>query len=197
MRRALLILGVLLVAVGGLAVILTAGRALPYHFPRGTEACFGRVYDDAFLAAHPTHRISELYLFRDFSSASASDRGGTTRAQMIAADRASSDDLWVNVLARFKDKPGAYFRSVACTNDVFGAACNSDCEGANFDIYPDGRGLAFDRTSEQGFVHLEGTSGRVDMSARLRFKKDGVDYRLDPMPVEACLAAFDRSAERN
>jgi hypothetical protein len=31
---------------------------------------------------------------------------------------------------------------------------------------------------------------------RLRFKNDGVDYRLDPMPIEACLAAFERSAAR-
>jgi hypothetical protein len=99
MRRALISSFCAGIALAGLlaAMILTTDRALPAHFPRGVEACFGRVYDRAFLAAHPSHRFTELYVFRDFAT------GGPRedlrqRATQIAADRASEDDLSVTIM---------------------------------------------------------------------------------------------------
>jgi hypothetical protein len=181
------------VAVAGLlaAMALTADRALPAHFPRGAEACFGRVYDKPFLAAHPGHRFTELYVLRDF--AEGGPRGDTReRAVQVAADRASSDDLSLTVLARLRDKPGAYDRGVTCSSDgPLGATCSADCEGALFEIHPDGRGLALDRSEAISFVSF------ADGGGRLRLQRDGADYRLDPMPIEACLAAYDHAAERD
>jgi hypothetical protein len=169
------------------AMVLTADRALPAHFPRGTEACFGRVYDKAFLAAHPGQRLTELYVFHDFAQGGPRD-DARARAVQVAADRASSDDLSMTVMARFRDKPIAYDRGVTCASDgPLGATCSADCEGASFDIHPDGRGLIIAHASSASFVNL--TS-----SGRLSFKTDGADYRLDPMPIERCLAAYDRAA---
>jgi hypothetical protein len=191
MRRALIIVGAF-VAVTGLlaAMVVTTDRALPYHFPRGVEACFGRVYDQAFLQAHPNHRLAELYMFRDFSQGGPRD-DSRERAAQIAADHASPDDLSVTVMARFRDKPGAYDRGVSCSSDgPAGATCSADCEGALFDLHPDGRGLVIGHTSPASFMNLNG-------GGRLRLKSDGVDYRLDPMPIEACLAAYDKAAQPN
>ena len=173
------------------AMVLTTDRALPSHFPRGTEACFGRVYDRAFLAAHPNHRFTELYVLRDF--AKGGPRGDSRdRAVQVAADRASNDDLSLTVLARLRDKPGAYDRGVTCSSDgPLGATCSADCEGALFSIHPDGRGLVIDRSWPVSFVNF------ADGGGRLRLQRDGVDYRLDPMPIEACLAAYDRAAEEH
>ena len=185
MRLALTIFGGW-VAVTALlaAMILTTGRALPAHFPRGTEACFGRVYDQAFLAAHPTHRFTELYIFRDFASGGPRD-DARARALQIAADRFSADELSLTVTARFRDKPIAYDRGVTCSSDgPLGATCSADCEGASFEIHPDGRGLVLDRRDNASFVNFTGGGGW------LRLKTDGVDYRLDPMPIETCLAAY-------
>ena len=192
MRRALVILAALVASIGLLAVmVVTTGRALPSHFPRGTEACFGRLYDQAFLAAHPDHRVSEIYVFRDFATGGPRD-DARPRAVQIAADRASRDDLSVTVMARFRDKPGAYDRGVTCDSlGPAGASCAADCEGASFQIFPDGRGLVIDRSSPASFVHFNGGG----LSAWLRLQKDGADYRLDPMPIEACLAAHDRPAQ--
>lgn len=170
------------------AMVLTTDRALPAHFPRGTEACFGRVYDAAFLAAHPNHRFAELYVLREFVKDGL--RGDAReRAVQVAADRASTDDLSLTVMARFRDKPGAYDRGVTCSSDgPLGATCSADCEGALFSIHPDGRGLALDRSEAIGFVNF------TDGGGRLRLKPDGVDYRLDPLPIETCLAAYDHAA---
>src|SRR4030088_2161543 len=105
LRAALIAFGAGVALAGWLALmIFTTDRALPWHFPRGVEACFGRVYDAAFLKAHPNHRISEVYVYRDFS---AGPPRGDSRppAVQIAADRASPDDLSVTVMARFRDMP--------------------------------------------------------------------------------------------
>lgn len=178
------------VAVAGLlaAMVLATDRALPSHFPRGSEACFGRVYDKAFLAVHPNHRFSELYVLREF--AKGGPRGDAReRAVQIAADRASTDDLSLTVLARLRDKPGAYDRGVTCSSDgPLGATCSADCEGALFSIHPDGRGLVMDHEWPISFVNF------TDGGGRLRLQRDGVDYRLDPMPIAMCLAAYDHAA---
>src|SRR5262249_31062184 len=142
------------VAVAGLlaAMVLTTDRALPAHFPRGTEACFGRVYDKAFLTTHPDHRFTELYILREF--ARGGPRGDTReRAVQVAADRASSDDLSLTVMARLRDKPGAYDRGVTCSSDgPLGASCSADCEGALFSLHPDGRGLVLDHSEAIDYV---------------------------------------------
>jgi hypothetical protein len=189
MRLALMIFGGW-VAVTALlaAMIVTTDRALPAHFPRGTEACFGRVYDKAFLAAHPNQRLAELYVFRDFATGVPRD-DPRARAVQIAADRASTDALSMTVVARFRDKRIAYDRGVTCSSDgPLGASCSADCEGALFSIYPNGRGLVLDRSEATGFVNFTG-------GGRLRLKTDGADYRLAPMPIERCLAAYGHAAE--
>jgi hypothetical protein len=189
MRLAFMIFGAW-VAVTALlaAMVLTTDRALPSHFPRGAEACFGRVYDKAFLAAHPNQRLTELYVFRDFARGGPRD-DSRSRAAQIAADRASTDDLSVTVVARFRDKPITHDRGVTCTSDgPLGATCSADCEGAMFEIHPDGRGLVLDRSEAISFVNF------TDGGGRLRLQRDGVDYRLDPMPIETCLAAYDHAA---
>jgi hypothetical protein len=156
MRRALLISFCAGVAVAGVlaAMVFTTGRALPAHFPRGVEACFGRVYDQVFLAAHPNHRFTELYVLREFVQGG--PRGDSREsAVQAAADRASTDDLSITVVARFRDKPLAYDRGVTCTSDgPLGASCSVDCEGATFSIHPDGRGLALDHGDSVSFVKL-------------------------------------------
>ncbi len=108
----------------------------------------------------------------------------------IAADRASTDDLSVTVVARFRDKPIAYDRGVTCSSDgPLGATCSADCEGALFEIYPEGRGLVLDRSDTISFVNFTGGGGW------LRLKTDGVDYRLDRLPIETCLAAYHPQAQ--
>jgi hypothetical protein len=192
MRRALVIGFCAGIAVAGLfaAMILTTGRALPAHFPRGVEARFGRVYDQAFLAAHPRHRFTALYVFRDFATGGPRE-DSWQRATQIAADRASDDDLSVTIMARLRDRPGAYDRGVTCTSDgPVGATCSADCEGALFEIHPDGRGLVLDRSDALDFVSFSG-------GGRLRLQRDGVDYRLDPTPIATCLAAYDHATDRN
>jgi hypothetical protein len=169
------------------AMVLTTDRALPSHFPRGTEACFGRVYDKAFLAAHPNHRFTELYVLREFSKGGPRD-DSRDRALQIAADRASTDDLSLTVMARLRDKPGAYDRGVTCSSDgPLGATCSADCEGALFSIHPDGRGLVLERGDSTSFVNFTDSGGRLSL-------RDGADYRLEPMPIATCLAAYDHAA---
>jgi hypothetical protein len=196
LRVALIAFGAGVALAGWLALmIFTTDRALPWHFPRGVEACFGRVYDAAFLKAHPNHRVLELYVYRDFSAGPPRE-DSRPRAEQIAADRASPDDLSVTVMARFRDVPGAYDRGVSCDSDgPAGASCRADCEGANFAAHPDGRGLVLDRNSTGSFLHLNGGGPRSMSSVMLRLKADGADYRLEPMPIESCLAAYDHPAK--
>lgn len=200
MRLALIAVVALVSGAGWAAAVvatLMTGRALPAHFPRGTEACFGRVYGAAFLAGHPNHKVSELYVYRAFTADLPGTPGGRTRIEKIADDRTSPDDMWVKVMARFRDRPGAYARPVQCSNDLDGAFCFADCDGAHFEMHPDGRGLVLDRTTRPAFVHLNGACGgdSSGLSAWLHLDKDGEDFHLDPIPIERCLAARDRATE--
>ena len=195
LRLALMVFGATVASVGALAAIVaTTGRALPYHFPRGADACFGRVYDEAFLKAHPTHRVSELYVLRTLTPGRWNE-DSRPRAQQIAADRASHDNLSVTVLARLRDQPGAYDREVACEPDgLAGATCLLDCEGAEFSVYPQGRGLVLDRSASRSYIHFTGVYAGARTSVRMNPAKDGVDFRLEPMPIERCLAAYEHAA---
>ena len=67
----------------------------PDAFPRGEETCFGRVYDDEHLKAHPDQTVTSFYLWHEFSAdplrewgeeTSAEKRAGTT----ILTTRSSS-----------------------------------------------------------------------------------------------------------
>ena len=193
LRLALIVFGATVASVGTLAAIVaTTGRALPYQFPRGVDACYGRVYDQAFLKAHPSQTVGEIYVYRTFTPGRWNE-DARPRAQQIAADRASPHDLSVTVLARFRDQPGAYDRDVICESDgIAGASCSRDCEGAAFSVYPDGRGIVLDRGSSTGFVNFAGIGGGARRSVWVNLAKDGVDFRLDPMPVERCLQAYER-----
>ena len=195
LRLALLVFGATVMGVGALAAIVaTTGRALPYHFPRGVDTCFGRVYGAAFLAAHPDHRVSELYVFRTFTPGQWNE-DSRPRAQQIAADRADTGNLSVTVLTRLRDRPGAYDRDVTCESDgLAGASCQLDCEGADFSVYPQGRGLMLDRRAPRSYIHFTGLYAGARASVRMSLAKDGVDFRLEPMPIETCLAAYDHAA---
>lgn len=195
LRLALIVFGATVAGVASLAaIVVTTGRALPYHFPRGVDACFGRVYGEAFLAAHPEHRVSELYVYRTFTPGQWND-DFRPRAQQIAADRASRNDLSVTVLARLRDQPGAYDRDVTCESDgLAGASCLVDCEGADFSIYPQGRGLVLDRRAPRSYIHFTGVYAGARSSVRMELAQDGVDFRLEPMPIEKCLAAYEHAA---
>ena len=194
-RLAMTVFGATVAGVGCLAAIAaTTGRALPYHFPRGADACFGRVYGSAFLAAHAGHRVSELYIHRTFTPGRWND-DARPRARQIAADRSSTNNLSVTVLARFRDQPGAYDREVTCEPDgIAGATCLLDCEGAEFSVYPQGRGLVLDRNSSASFINFTGVYAGARRSVRMSLAKDGVDFRLEPMPIETCLAAYESPA---
>jgi hypothetical protein len=37
----------------------------------------------------------------------------------------------------------------------------------------------------------------TDGGGRLRLQRDGADYRLDPMPIGACLGAYDHATDRD
>ncbi len=195
LRRALIVFGATVAGVAWLVIVLaTTGRALPHHFPRGVDACFGRVYDAAFLEAHPGQRVTELYVYRAFSPGSW-NADARPRAQQVAADRASKEEMSVVVLARFRDKPGAYDRSVICESGAIeGATCYADCDGASFWLYPNGRGLVIDRSRPASYVSLTGSREVAGRGVRMSFKQDGVDFRLDPMPIDTCIAAYDHAA---
>jgi hypothetical protein len=195
LRLALMVFGATIASIGALAAIVaTTGRALPYHFPRGVDACFGRVYGDVFLSAHPSHRVSELYIHRTLTPGQWND-DSRPRAQQIAADRASRGNLSVIVLARFRDLPGVYDRAVTCEPDgLAGATCLVDCEGADFSVYPQGRGLALDRSAPGSYIHFTGVYAGARRSVRMNLANDGVDFRLEPMPIDKCLAAYEHAA---
>jgi len=159
------------------------------------DACFGRVYGDAYLKAHPTHRVSEIYVLRTLTPGRWND-DSRPRAQQIAADRASKDNLSVTVLARLRDQPGAYDRALTCEPDgLLGATCLLDCEGAEFSVYPQGRGLVLDRSAPRSYIHFTGLYAGAQLSVRMNLAFDGVDFRLEPMPIETCLGAYEHAAQ--
>lgn len=183
----------------GLALLLCAPAAaqdrkaspLPDHLPLGTEACFGRSYDDAHLRKHPRQRVTSFHILRDFSPDTHAESEHQSRDELLSSD-GENGNIGLAAYVRVRDRKGVYFNHFSCRRDDKGAMrCGIDCDGGSFSARPSGGSLL---VQNEGFVVVGGCGASDEDSMDPVFISPGADdkvFRLDKQPLAQCTALRD------
>jgi hypothetical protein len=161
-------LALLISACAGMPAALAAdpGAALR---TRGTEFCFGRVYDAAHMARHKRQPFSAMHVFKSFTDDPLSEDKPVAREERIARDK-KNGMMSVTVVRR--DRAGK-------SDDVW-LGCGES------------RGRFQCSMSSEEFAHL---NLELRPSGDGFLATSGLDrkevYRLAPLPMSECLAARD------
>jgi hypothetical protein len=171
-----------------------AGRMLLDAFPRGEEACYGRVYDAAHLARHPRQRMSAFHLFKSLTPDPMKEEGYRTPAAEIAHDRKETGARWLSVLVRFKDKPGKLYRQeVECQGNGEGFHCGRDCDGGGFAARASGGRLFLSQDRAEQGLRLAAACDPDEEGEGMRLdpKEDATSWTLERLQMSACHAERD------
>lgn len=167
---------------------------MPRLMPLETEACFGRAYDAAHLAAHPKQRVTSFHLSREFESDPMREDEPTTPEEWKAMD-GQNNSILVTAYVRFRNKRGVYSNGLSCHKvDDGGVLCGIDCDGGSFKLTEAGDAL---RLENNGFVVVGGCGASEDDQENTEHVSPGADdkvFRLDRKPVAACKAERDAMA---
>ncbi len=170
------------------------GAALLSTFPRGEEACYGRVYDAAHLARHPRQAMSAFHHFKSLTPDPQKEEGYRGRDVEAALDRRETSSRWLSVLVRFKDQPGRLYRQeVECAGGPDGFACGRDCDGGGFTARRSGEKLVLSQDPAFSGLRLESACDADPEGAtrRLDPKEDATTWVLHRLPMSACHAERD------
>jgi len=186
-----------------------AAKSLQSMFPPGTEVCFGRHYDSAYLTEHSQQKVTDLYVFHSLTDDSQSEldqKSKSLRAQEDVAKSAqlskSSADAGVapelrgqasaNVVVRFRDKSGWYGNDLTCRpSRDGGVTCGVDCDGGDFDLSHKESWLRFILGGSGLTVRGSCGDSNGDIGFRWVPGPDDQLYRIDPLDMAECLKARD------
>ncbi len=190
--RALVVFALAAVIVcAGSAHAQSDGPSLPRHFPAGKEACFGRNYDGAHLAAHPKQRVASFYLFRDPApDPYKEDRPDT--AEEREASSGADGNFNVTAYVRFRDKPNKlYWHMLGCHPSNGRTSCSIDCDGGSFVLEAQDKSLLLEN---KGFTVIGGCGESEEEAEQRDFVSPGADdrvFRLDPQAIPVCTMLRD------
>jgi hypothetical protein len=211
MSRTGRILGIVLVAAS-VAVTRAEEQAKPLiaEFPPDAEVCYGRLYDAAHLKRHPRQKVTALYLFRSLTADAEDEQRPKSRAEIAAENiewetttRAEGETMpgfvpgrtSLDVAVKFRDRRTVFRQSVECRKPSGkGFSCGVDCDGGGFGAALEGRALVMRQSPRSGGLRVQSGCSSGDESApevRIDPDDDGLVFRLDPLPMTACLAARD------
>ncbi|HKY87649.1 MAG TPA: hypothetical protein VJL90_12875 [Pseudorhodoplanes sp.] len=178
---------VVLFSLSAAAQELKKESPLPSHLPLKTEACFGRVYDAAHLAAHPKQRVTSFHIVRQFKD-DPNLEVDPTPEQEIKENDGEHGYVIVTAYVRFRDKAGVYSNGLTCRRSEGKVFCGIDCDGGSFNLKPSGQSLLLENN---GFVVVGGCGASEDEQENEEYVRPGADdktFRLDPKPFAACMA---------
>lgn len=167
---------------------------LPAHLPLRTEACFGRVYDAAHLAAHPKQKVASLHIAREFGQDPFAEQAPWTEEALKAVDGEDGRVL-VTAYVRLRERKGVYSNALSCAKTGTGTVlCAIDCDGGTFALRPSGSSLLLENG---GFVVVGGCGASEDDSDNPVHVAPGADdklFRLDAKAFSACMAEREAMA---
>ncbi len=187
-------------AAAFLLALPASGQEVPAQvhemFPAGQDACYGAKLSGA--ALKPGQTLGEFYLYRIYEPNPELEEIAMTREEAIAWFAKPGSGHWLDVIARFNDKPFTYSQSVSCWagDDKSRLRCGVDCDGGSFSFERrrDGITLGFDE--DGGGLSLNQSCGEPDDESGGRWmtaKEAGSTIALTPQPAAACIAE-DRAA---
>lgn len=158
-------------------------------FEAEKEACFGRVYDKAHLAAHPQQKVTSIHVFRSLDDRKEAENWTPGRRQEQIELFKSDKTVGVDAYVTFRDRKGYFYNSLSCHDSSDeGVMCGIDCDGGSFVLKPGNAGSIM--LQNNGFVLIGGCGEEIEQAAQVYFQpgKDDKVFRLDKKPVDACRA---------
>ena len=153
-------------------------------FVADQEACFGRVYDRAHLAAHPTQTVTSLHILRYLGERpEAEDWRASQRDEAIKRFR-EAGVAWVQAFVTFRGRPGYFHNWLGCAKEAKeGTHCSVECDGGSFDLKRESAGTVL--LNNNGFsLFVCGEDDEVYFSPG----RDDKVFRLEAKAAAICRA---------
>jgi hypothetical protein len=172
-------------AVIGLAGVMLAtpvwSADRPNGFPAGKDVCFGRVYDEAHLAKNPRQVVTAMYLYNTVTPDALDEDRESFNAEIKLDD--GTTQFVPHFMVRLRDRADLAFQFPQCQGTGDTMTCAVECDGGQFSTRMKGKSLLL--TNEDITM-----MGVCELSTfTLPSDKDNKVFRLDPLPVSACLDA--------
>lgn len=187
-------------AAAFLLALPASGQEVPPRilemFPPGQDACYGAKLSGSGLKSGQT--LSEFYLYRSYEPNPALEEIAMTREEATAWFAKPGSGHWLDVIARFSDKPFTYSQSVSCWagEGKSGVRCGADCDGGSFSFAARDDGITLGVDKAGGGLSLNQSCGEPDDESGGRWmtpQEAGETIALAPQPAATCIAE-DRAA---
>jgi hypothetical protein len=106
-------------------------------FVADQEACFGRVYDRAHLAAHPNQTVTSLHIFRYLGERPEAENWRASQRDEAIKQFRETGYAWVQAFVTFRGRPGYFHNWLGChpkEEAKEGTHCSIECDGGSFDL---------------------------------------------------------------
>jgi hypothetical protein len=133
-------------AIRTLTVIILVATTLTLSLPAGAqagaplfvadqEACFGRVYDRAHLAAHPNQTVTSVHIFRYLGERPEAENWQASRRDEAIKQFRETGYAAVQAFVTFRGRPGYFHNWLGCAKEAKeGTNCSVECDGGSFDL---------------------------------------------------------------
>jgi hypothetical protein len=158
-------------------------------FVADQEACFGRVYDRAHLAAHPNQTVTGLHIFRYLGERPEAENWQASRRDEAIKRFRQSGVAWVQAFVTFRGRPGYFHNWLVCRKEAKeGTECFVECDGGRFDLKRESAGTVL--LNNHGFVLIGPCFDDVEASKEVYFSpgRDDKVFRLEAKAVSICRA---------
>jgi hypothetical protein len=168
-----------------LAVSGSAGAPL---FVADQEACFGRVYDRAHLAAHPNQTVTSLHIFRYLGERPKAENWQASQRDEAIKQFRETGYAAVQAFVTFRGGPGYFHNWLNCSKEAKeGTRCSVECDGGSFDLKRESADTVL--LNNNGFSLVVCGEDEVDFSPG----RDDKVFRLEAKAVAICRAAEQKA----
>jgi hypothetical protein len=176
-------------SIGFLSSTAAGAQARAPLFTADQEACFGRVYDGAHLASHPSQKVTSLHIFRSLGERPEAESWRPGKRDEAIKQFRETGEAEVQAFVTFRDRKGYFHNWLTCAKESKdGVSCHIECDGGNFSLKRDSASTAM--LSNSGFVLIGGCGEDVEASEEVYFSpgKDDKLFRLEAKPSAVCRA---------
>jgi hypothetical protein len=171
------------------ATLALAIPAAAQLFTAEQEACFGRVYDRAHLASHPSQKVTSLHVFRPVGDRPQAENWKPSRRDEAIKQFRENGQAQVEAFVTFRDRKGYFHNWLTCNKETnAGARCYIECDGGSFDLRRESAGTVL--LNNGGFVLVGGCGEDVEATEEVYFSpgQDDKMFRLEPKAAAVCRA---------
>jgi hypothetical protein len=158
-------------------------------FVADQEACFGRAYDRAHLAAHPNQTVTSLHIFRYLGERPEAENWQASRRDEAIERFRETGVAWVQAFVTFRGRTGYFHNWLVCAKEAKeDTKCFVECDGGLFHLKRESAGTVL--LNNHGFVLIGGCFDEVEASKEVYFTpgRDDKVFRLEAKAVAICRA---------